>query len=49
MKKNLKKLSLAVIFAMAVSLITPAAQVAEAATTKTFTYAEQKTADTAAS
>ena len=46
MKKNLKKLSLAVIFAMAVSLITPAAQVAEAATTKTFTYAEQKTGDT---
>ncbi len=46
MKKTFKKLSLALIFAMAVSMIAPAAQVAEAATTKTFTYAEQVTGDT---
>ena len=45
MKKQFRKLSLAVVFAMAVSLVTPAAQVAEAATTKTFTYAEQQTGD----
>ena len=46
MKKQFRKLSLAVIFAMAVSIIAPAARVVEAATTKTFTYAEQKTGDT---
>ena len=46
MKKQFRKLSLAVIFAMAVSMIAPAAHVAEAATTKTFTYAEQQTGDT---
>lgn len=46
MKKQLRKLSLAVVFAMAVSLIAPAARVAEAATQKTFTYAEQETGDT---
>ena len=45
MKKHFKKIALSAIFAMAVSIIAPAAQVAEAATTKTFTYAEQKTGD----
>ena len=49
MKKQFRKLSLAVIFAMAVSFIAPAARVAEAATTKTFTYAEQQTGDTVTS
>lgn len=46
MKKILKKLSLALVLAMAVSLIAPAAQTVEAAEEKTFTYAEQKTGDT---
>lgn len=45
MKKHFRKLALAAVFAMAVSMIAPAAQAAEAATTKTFTYAEQVTGD----
>ena len=45
MKKQFKKVSLALIFAMAVSFIAPAARVAEAAAQKTFTYAEQQTGD----
>lgn len=45
MKKHVRKLALLAVFAMAVSLITPAAQVAEAAAKKTFTYAEQVTGD----
>lgn len=45
MKKHFRKLALAAVFAMAVSMIAPAARVAEAATTKTFTYAEQVTGD----
>ena len=45
MKKMLRKLSLALVFAMAVSLIAPAVQTAEAAEKKTFTYAEQVTGD----
>lgn len=49
MKKHFKKLSLALVFAMAVSFIAPAARVADAATTKTFTYAEQVTGDTVTS
>lgn len=49
MKKHFKKLSLALMFAMAVSFIAPAARVADAATTKTFTYAEQVTGDTVTS
>ena len=44
MKKQLSKIALAVIFAMAVTLIAPAAQVAEAASRK-FTYAEQITGE----
>lgn len=43
MKKQLRKLALAVVFAMAVSIIAPAAQSAYAATE--FTYAEQNTGD----
>ena len=46
MKKQFKKLSLALVFAMAVSLIAPAVRVADAAEKKTFTYAEQQTSDT---
>lgn len=46
MKKQLRKLALALVFAMAVSMIAPATQVASAATKKTFTYAEQVTGDT---
>ena len=46
MKKQFKKLSLALVFAMAVSLIAPAVRVADAAEKKTFTYAEQQTGDT---
>ncbi len=46
MKKYFRKLAFATVFAMAVSMIAPAARVAEAATTKTFTYAEQVTGDT---
>lgn len=45
MKKQLKKLALAVVFALTVSFIAPAARVVDAATTKTFTYSEQKTSD----
>lgn len=45
MKKHFRKLALATVFAMAVSFIAPAARVVEAATTKTFTYAEQVTGD----
>lgn len=45
MKKHFRKLALAAVFAMAVSMIAPAAKAAEAATTKTFTYAEQVTGD----
>lgn len=46
MKKQLRKLSMALIFAMAVSFIAPAVRVADAAEKKTFTYAEQQTGDT---
>ena len=46
MKKQFRKLSLALVFAMAVSLIAPAVRVADAAEKKTFTYAEQRTGDT---
>ncbi len=46
MKKQLRKLSLALVFAMAVSIIAPAVRVADAAEKKTFTYAEQVTGDT---
>ncbi len=46
MKKQFRKLSLALVFAMAVSLIAPAVRVADAAEKKTFTYAEQITGDT---
>lgn len=42
MKKQLRKISLAVIFALAVSMLMPATQVVEAAAKKTFTYSEQK-------
>ena len=45
MKKHFKSVSLALMFAMAVSLIAPAAKVAHAAEQKTFTYAEQVTGD----
>ena len=45
MKKQLRKVALAVVFAMAVALIAPAAQVAEAAVRKEFTYAEQISGD----
>lgn len=45
MKKQLRKIALAVVFAMAVSMIAPTAQVAEAAAKKEFTYAEQNTGD----
>ena len=45
MKKQFKKLALAVVFALTVSFIAPAARVVDAATTKTFTYSEQKTSD----
>ena len=45
MKKQFKKLSLALVFAMAVSLVAPAVRVVEAAVQKTFTYAEQVTGD----
>lgn len=45
MKKQFRKIALAVMFAMAVASIAPAARVAEAATIKSFTYAEQKTSD----
>jgi len=46
MKKQFRKLSMALVFAMAVSLIAPAVRVADAAEKKTFTYAEQQTGDT---
>jgi len=45
MKKQFRKLALAVVFALTVSFIAPAARVVDAATTKTFTYSEQKTSD----
>ncbi len=45
MRKQFKKIALAAVFAMAVSLFAPAAQTAEAASKKTFTYAEQQTGD----
>ena len=45
MKKQFRKIAMAVIFSLAAALMAPANQVALAAT-KTFTYAEQKTGDT---
>ena len=45
MRKQFKKIALAAVFAMAVSLAAPAARPVEAASKKTFTYAEQKTGD----
>lgn len=46
MKKHFRMLSMALVFAMAVSFIAPAVRVADAAEKKTFTYAEQVTGDT---
>jgi len=45
MKKQLRKLALAVVFALTVSFVAPAARVVVAGTAKTFTYSEQKTSD----